>query len=107
MTKSQEMILERVKKAIPKNFFHSENYEIKEFEVTEYDHFISVYASIGLKGDEGTMAAVCCRDTFHIFIGKRGGITYPMWNKKKKDQYTKTLRYPESLYTVFYDQKYN
>ena len=107
MTKSQEMVLERVKKAIPEKFLYNENYEIKEFNVEEYDHFISVYACTGLKEDEGTMAAVYCRETIHIFIGKRGGITYPMWNKKKKKQYTKTLKYSELLYTVFYDQKYN
>ena len=107
MTKSQERTLERVKNAIPKNFFHTDNYEIKDFRVEEFEHFVSVYASIGLKDDEGTMAAIYCRETIHIFIGKRGGITYPMWNKKKKKQYTKTLKYPELLYTVFYEQKYN
>ena len=40
MTKSQERTLKRVKNAIPRNFFHTDNYEIKDIRVEEYEHFL-------------------------------------------------------------------
>lgn len=78
MTKKQERTIERIKKEIPYfDFYSSDNYEIKKFEVKEYETFVSVYFVTGRKGDEGTMAEVICRKYRHAFIGKNGGITVP------------------------------
>ena len=54
-----------------------ELYEYKEFRVEQYvgRSQLFVYAVIGMKKDEHTMAAVICRDNHHVMIGKRGGLT--------------------------------
>lgn len=78
MTNSQERAIKRIKE-LTNEILYSENYEIKKFEVTDCDYFISVIIETGLKNDEGTLAAVFGRDRAHLFIGKRGAITYPVY----------------------------
>lgn len=51
-------------------------YEIKQYEVSDCDYFLSVVIETGSVGDEGTLASIICRERAHLFIGKRGGITY-------------------------------
>lgn len=78
MTKAQELTIEKIKKAIPEfDYYNSDEYEIKQFEVEENEYFVSVYFVTGMKNDEGTMAAVICRKYRHCFIGKNGGIRVP------------------------------
>ena len=60
------------------------NYEIKEYTVRGYDSFVSVILEVGMVGDEGTLAQVYARDRVHLFIGKRGGITYPSSDENGK-----------------------
>lgn len=79
MTKQQERVIEQIKKNIPHfDFYNSENYEIKKFEVKEHEEFgyVAVYVVTGMKGDEGTLAEALGRKHRHGFIGKKGGITY-------------------------------
>ena len=83
MTKSQEKAIERIKRLVEKDFY-SDNYEIKEWEIHENEYFVSLYVEYGLKNDEGTLASIIARDKAHLFIGKRGGITYPVTTKDKK-----------------------
>jgi hypothetical protein len=80
MTKAQEKAVEKIRRYVEERDLHKRNpnYEIKTFEVKEseqgYD-FVEVYCVSGMKDDDGTMAAVCCRVTRQIFIGPRGGLT--------------------------------
>ena len=83
MTKSQEKALKKIRKLVEEEFY-SDRCEIKEWTVKENEYFVSLVVEYGLKNDEGTMAEVYARDRAHLFIGKRGGITYPV-NKKNGD----------------------
>jgi len=87
MTKQQEAMVERIKRYIEEHDLHrnDERYEIKEFSVEETDYgTVIVYSVAGLKNDEGTMAAIFCRNIRHIFIGKRGGLKSSKWDSEKK-----------------------
>jgi hypothetical protein len=86
MTKQQEIMVERIKRYIEKHdlFNNDPRYEFKEFSVEETDYgTVIVYSVTGLKNDEGTMAAIFCRNKRHIFIGKRGGLKSSKWDSKK------------------------
>lgn len=84
MTKSQENAIERIKRLAARDlmFGDKSKYEFKEFKTDENEYFVSVVLEVGKKGDEGTLAEVFCRDRAQLFVGKRGGITYPVTNKK-------------------------
>lgn len=77
MTNAQEKALERIKKLVEKEFY-SDQCEIKRWDMNENEYFVSLVVEYGLKDDEGTMAEIICRDRCQLFIGKRGGITYPV-----------------------------
>lgn len=77
-------------------------YEIKQYEVKEYDCFVSVALEVGMKDDKGTWASIFCRDRVHLFIGKRGGISYPVCGRKVSRV---RLGSCESLLTVNLAQK--
>lgn len=89
MTSKQEKMVNQIKNDIIRYDFHdhrkgieNSSYEFKEFKVEDHGEFVSVYSVVGLKDDEGTMAACICRTYRQIFIGKRGGVhTYD--NRKK------------------------
>lgn len=93
MTSKQEKMVNQIKADIIRYDFtdshkkdftlESSRYEFKEFEVKDHGcGYISLYSVVGLKGDQGTMAACICRTYRQIFIGKRGGVhTYD--NQKK------------------------
>lgn len=84
MTSKQEKMVNQIKKDIIRyDFTDSHNkdftlegsrYEFKEFKVEDHGEFVSVYSVVGVKGDEGTMAAIIARTYRQIFIGKRGGV---------------------------------
>lgn len=83
-TKLQEKAIARIKKLAENMMGHPDKYEIKQFDIDENEYFVSVVVEVGRKNDEGTLAEVFCRDRAHLFIGKRGGITYPV-SKQMKD----------------------
>ena len=62
---------------------NSKNYEIKKWELEEYDTFISLVVEVGMIGDENTYASIYCRDRLHVFIGKKGGVTIPIYKSNK------------------------
>lgn len=111
MTKEQERTVSRIRRDAEYHFFYSEDYEFKKWEVTENKYFVSVVFVVGMKGDEGTLASIICRDRAQLFIGKRGGITYPVSKQLKNGEYrhyskrltTKCGRI--NLYTPVIDQK--
>ena len=86
MTKSQEKAIEKIRKLAEDMFWGgADNYEFKQFEVEELDYgAVSVVVETGHKNDEGTLAAVFCRDYCLLFGGKNGGITYYDNKCKKK-----------------------
>ena len=106
MTEKQARALYRILKGA-ETFDYSRGagtYEIKEYKVEETEYFLSVVLEVGMIGDEGTMAQVFCRDRVHLFVGKRGGITYPVTNKR--GQWVQRQLSKTTLYGAMYDQKY-
>lgn len=84
MTAAQEKAIARIRRKAESGLFHGgpEKYEFKKWEVEDCGSFISVVLEVGMKEDEGTMAELLCRDRAHLFIGRGGGITYPMYTKR-------------------------
>ena len=82
MTKSQKNAIERIRKLVESGLRDSQ--EIKVWEIKEHETFVSVYVVYGLKNDEGTLAELICRDKAHLFVGKRGGTTYPVYKNGKQ-----------------------
>lgn len=78
MTKAQQRTIEAIKNRLPYFDFYGApaDYEVKEFDVKEYEYFVSVYIVTGRKNDDGTLAAVFGRKHRHAFIGKKGGVSY-------------------------------
>lgn len=79
-------MVKKIKQDVMKvfDFSHGEGkYELKEFTVSENKYFVSVVAEVGMKNDEGTLASILCRNRVHLYIGQRGGMTYPMTKNGK------------------------
>ena len=83
MTQLQEKAINRIRNLVESDMY-SDDQEIKIWEVTEHDYFVSLVVEYGLKGDEGTLACLIARTRAHLFIGKRGGITYPVWSRGRQ-----------------------
>lgn len=83
MTESQAKALCKILRELG-TFNIGGNCEIKEYEVEDYKQFISVVAEVGMVGDEGTLASLLCRYRVHLFVGKRGGITYSATSRNGK-----------------------
>lgn len=88
MTKSQERAIESVKRLVEKHMNDCfNNGEIKEWKINENEYFVSLWIEIGDKDDEGTWGQIIGRDSAHLYIGKKGGITYPVSRKMKNGEY--------------------
>ena len=88
ITKQQTKAIENIKRLAKKlHERHADKYEIKKFEIHENEYFVAVVVETGMKDDEGTMAEILCRDSAQLFIGKRGGITYPVSKKMADGKY--------------------
>lgn len=86
MTSAQEKAIARIERLVKKNLY-SDNYEIKKWEIHENEYFVALVGEWGMKDDENTLAEVFGRDSFQVFIGKRGGITYPVHKTMKNGKY--------------------
>lgn len=79
MTKAQEAVIKTVESYMLHRMCRrneDDRYEVKRKEVDEVtENIVSLFIQTGLKGDEGTMASILCRDTVHLFIGKKGGVS--------------------------------
>lgn len=104
MTQAQERRVESIRKDLEYTFFKGhKNPEIKKFEVEELDcGLVSLIAEVGGVGDEGTYAAIMCRERIHVFIGKNGAITYFPFSIKNGAKSRRLGR--RSLYHVYYEQ---
>lgn len=51
--------------------------EIKKLTIHRYDNnsYVTLYVEAGLPNDENTLASIFCRDTAHVHVGPRGGVT--------------------------------
>lgn len=88
MTSYQEKAIEKLKSAFFKHysFGRPEEHEFKEIHVEEWEITETVYVrlTVGMIGDEGTLAECFCRDTTAVCIGKRGGyFSYREFSNKK------------------------
>ena len=98
MTPSQERAVARIR-----NTVNMDDYtEIKEFDVVENEFFVDLVVTIGKKGEEDAFDRLLNRKTIQLFIGKHGGITYPIFKKdkyatKKYDSFYKTVKDQELL----------
>lgn len=99
MTKAQRRIINRLKRDILENDGlgkqNMDKSEYKEFKIEERSYrtgpIVFLSTVVGLKEDEGTMAACLCRYRRLFMIGPRGGIKGLLG--KKKTGYTKALIY--------------
>ena len=108
ITKQQTKAIENIKRLAEKlHEGHADKYEIKKFEIHENEYFVAVVVETGMKDDEGTLAEVFCRDCAQLFIGPRGGITYPVSKKLKNGKYKYFTRRFEgySLLQAVVDQR--
>ena len=99
VTNSQAQALVKILKKAESFSYSKGEYEIKEYKITDCETFLSVVLEVGMIGDEGTMAQIFCRDRVHLFIGKKGGITYPTSKRRK------TKRFDGSLLGVAIEQR--
>ena len=84
MTNSQRNKINMIRKqAANLHGDFSKNYEIKQWEIEEYETFVSLIVEVGMIGDENTYASIYCRDRLHVFIGKKGGVTLPIYRNNK------------------------
>lgn len=93
MTIAQERAIEKFKEKALSMYGYPETKELKRFEIienTELD-YVSVSLEVGLIGDEGTMAAVICRHSYLVSVGKRGGY-YGFRKSGKRVAYESVLR---------------
>ena len=95
MTTIQEKKIEAIRKFM-NNLMgkYSDEYETKSEEIQDIGYgYVMFYMQVGMKGDEGTMAAVFGRDTIHVTIGPKGGMSCPCKSKKdgKHIEYTDTM----------------
>lgn len=104
MTKSQEKTIERIRRRIPNDLFFGDDYEVKQFRIEDCEYFINLVIETGMIGDEGTLA-VLTRDNVQMFIGKHGGVTYPV-NKKDGTMITRQFGKHDSLLTISCAQDY-
>lgn len=100
MTNEQERKIKEIEKIMINLVGHPETKEIKQKEVKETDYgVVSMYISVGEIGDEGTMAAILCRQTAHVFIGPKGGCwTYSRARSGKNKG--KDVRYDDNVHGV-------
>lgn len=79
--------------------WYSAELEVKFEKIIENEFFVSYSIEVGQVGDEGTWAAIGGRDHAHIFVGKKGGITYPVSRQLKNSEWKHTTRWlsPRSL----------
>lgn len=102
MTRSQKLMIEHLDREVENQITGRRGeYEVKERRVKEFSTFVSYYVYIGYKGDENSILSLY-RDTIHLFIGKRGGVTY----YPNKGNVDKHKRYKGNLWQVIIDQNH-
>lgn len=81
MTRSQEIAIKKIRR-LAEDTLYNDEYEFKMWEILDCGSFVDVRVETGRIGDEGTLAGIFCRERAQLFVGKRGGITYPARNSR-------------------------
>lgn len=79
MTIKQKQKIQNIRDSVVSTIYgkQSENYEIKQFKITESEYdIVSIIIELGMKNDEGTLAECLCRNTAIIFVGKNGALKH-------------------------------
>jgi hypothetical protein len=109
MTPAQQKALDRIKAEIvrQKSNGKPETSEFKKFEVTDGADtpLVFLVTEYGMKGDEGTMAALMCRDYRHFMIGKRGGVELLSLVSNLRSSYPKRVRGAWAAVTYWHPPK--
>ena len=92
MTKYQERRIAQIEEIMMNLVGHPETKEIKEKSIEDLGHCISMVIEVGAIGDEGTMAAIFCRQRAHVFIGPKGGC-YTYTRSRRNGEH---IRYDDS-----------
>lgn len=110
MTNKQERVIKALKKQMADDFFYGHDYEFKRVEVTESKFgTVTLVLETGLIGDENTLASVYARNRIQVFIGKRGGITYPVTYTQKNGKFVwaeRRFHLGDSLSTIDLEQRH-
>ena len=105
MTRSQEVKLNMIRRdAEIMASEHHKDGEVKCFDVQDNKHYVCVYVCVGAKNDGGTLAEVYCRESVLLFIGKKGAVTFPVWDAENKEQRYKKYR---NMFCACYDYQNN
>ena len=74
MTREQERAVAALKEKFLGFYGYPETKEFKAEKIEEiHGGVLYVMLEVGMKGDEGTLASLLCRNTLSVLIGKRGG----------------------------------
>ena len=103
MTSKQENAVARLR-ALAESDCKTLHEEIKTFDIKEYERFVSVYIVMGYENDAGTYAALA-REYAHLFIGKRGGVRFPV-RSKTGEQYCLPFKWYSILQAVCRQRTY-
>ena len=101
MTKEQERTIERIRRYMLLERYGKREgdlrYEIKKETIKNIDgtNLVSYFLTTGMVNDEGTMASLICRDTVHVFIGKKGGCSTMVTARSGKNK-GKTVEYTDN-----------
>lgn len=101
MTQAQERSIKRIRRLVDADC-KTLHEEVKKFEVEDYERFVSVYVVMGFENDEGTVAYLA-RDYAHLFIGKRGGVRFPV--RGRNGQYCVPFKWYSILQAVCRQRK--
>lgn len=74
LTPTQVRVAERFVVAVKESQAHIGHTDVKRFELTHNEWFAVLVIEMGKPGDDGTMAAVFCRDRWTVTIGPRGAV---------------------------------
>jgi hypothetical protein len=108
-TKEQDKMIEVLRKQVLLHDGlgekHVAGYEYKLFEVTYSDvaKIVFLRTEVGMKGDEGTMAAILARKHRHFAIGVKGGVELLNAISRSKTGKVKDIKvsgYPKVLWAL-------
>lgn len=106
MTRKQEIAIERLKRMAQQSLFYGDEWEFKQFEVRETSYgSVMVTIETGMKGDEGTLAAIFARDYCNVFVGPRGAVTWYKNSKGKLNTTKQRLSQQRTILAAVIDQR--
>jgi len=108
LTPAQEIVINRLKRDLLKEYSYGniEDHEYKQWEITPSSvassKHVFLFAEIGKKNDEHTMASIFCREKRHICVGPNGGVSLLNAGRFVKDKEGNLKRVPRKSNTDGY-----